>query len=225
MKHFKIFSYLLAATLLFASCSDDDDDKNLSFDKDAIEIIVGQTETITVKNAKGVLTILSDKKTASAVVSEDADDKVVITGIAEGETVVTVTDKAGKTDTIKVTVWDASARFVWDTVSKKGKTYILLQDEETGRTGFTWKAEGDEHPIILCFIDENKKLEVGAKKDAKLTINGEEGIAVTSLEIKHSKILKEGAGPTIWIAFKAKDKEGICVATETTFTIQPLQSK
>ena len=219
MKNLKIFTCLLAATLFFASCSDDDDDDNkLKFDKDTVEVFVGAEDAVVVtatNAAEGVLTIVADKKTVLAVASEDSDNKIEITGVAEGETTVTVTDKAGKIGTIKVTVLDPSTRFAWNETSVKGEEdYTLVQDAETGKVTFTWRTEADAHPIVLSFVDEGKKLEAGSKKDAKLSIGGED-VAVSALEIKYNREVEEDANPTIWISFKADSKDGVCVATVT----------
>ena len=217
MKHLKIFTCLLAATLFFASCDDDDDDNRLSFDKDTIDVFVGAEDPVvaTVTNAEGKLTVTTDKKIVSAVVSEEDSKKIEFTGVAEGETTANVADEAGKTGDIKVTVLDPSTRFAWDATNVKGEeTYTLVQDAETGKVTFTWIAEGNTLPIVLSFDDADKKLAEGTKKEAKLSINGKE-IAVSALEIKYNRELEKDAAPTIWISFKADNKDGICVATVT----------
>lgn len=216
MKHLKIFTCLLAATLFFASCDDDDDDNSLSFSKDYVEVTLGEEVIVAVKNAAaGELTITTDKKHVSAVQVEGKQE-IKIVGIAEGETLISVKDAAGKLGNLKVVVLDAKTRFVWDTLSKvEGKDegdYTLSQKD--GKATFTWTngEEGEKaESIVLSFADD-AKLAVGVKKDAKLTVNGED-TPVSALEVKFSRAITEDAGATIWVEFKANDKVGTCVAT------------
>lgn len=216
MKHLKIFTCLLVATLFFASCDDDDDDNSLSFSKDYVEVTLGEEVTVTVKNAAtGEFAITTDKKHLSAVQVEGTKD-IKIVGIAEGETVISVKDAAGKLGNIKVVVLDAKTRFVWDTLSKVKGTdegdYTLEQKE--GKATFTWTngLEGEEAQSIVLSFSDDAKLAVGAKKDAKLTVDGED-TPVSGLEVKFNKVITEDAGITIWVEFKANDKVGTCVAT------------
>lgn len=229
MKQFKIFTCLLAATVLFFSCDDDDDYVGLTFDKNEVEVIVGQSETVEVKNAVGAIKITSsDEEVATAAEKSTMDAaasvrKIEINGVkvSENPVLITVTDENGNVGTVKVTVVAdpldvETTRFVWNETSKvegtDNGTYTFTQDAETGVATFAWVSEDEKNTITLSFVDEAKDLQVGEMKDAKLVIDGEE-TAVENLEIVKSVVLEGNELPTVWVSFTAGEKNGICVAT------------
>lgn len=237
MKHFKIFACLLAATLFFASCDDDDDVSSLTFDpSNKVEVMAGETVTVSVKNAKGTINepVSSDKDEEFVKVtlksSLDASasiNQILITGVEateKGKVVsIAVTDEAGQVGVLEVVVLanpkdDATTRFILGETNKtQGEndkdTYTLTQDAETGKVVFSYVSEDEKSKIELSFTDEAKELAVGAElKDAKLTVDSKE-VAITDLAIIKNEALEEGANPTIWLTFKAGEEQGVCVAT------------
>lgn len=237
MKHFKIFACLLAATLFFASCDDDDDVSSLTFDpSNKVEVVEGETMIVSVKNAKGVISepVSSDKEEEFVKVtlksSLDASasiNQISITGVKateEGKVVsISVKDEAGQVGVIEVVVVadlknDATTRFILGETNKTlgendKDTYTLTQDAETGKVVFSYVSEDEKSTIELSFIDEAKELAEGAElKDAKLTVDSKD-VEITDLAIIQNKVLEEGANPTIWLTFKAGEETGICVAT------------
>lgn len=222
MKVFKLFVCSILFLSLFAvSCSDDDDD-NLRFDNNKVDVIIGKTETVIVKDGDGTYTATSSNDLiATATVNEN---EIAIEGIEKGNVTIKVSDESGKTGIINVTIIedpnleikdDPTTRFVWDEFSKvEGTdlgTYEMTQSVD-GKVEFSWISEDANNTITLSFADEAGSIAEGIKEDAKLFIDGDE-VAVTSLEvIQNKEAVTDNNDPTVWIVFQAKDKKGVCVA-------------
>ncbi len=219
MKSFKLVLFYLVLIPFLSSCDDDDDD-NLTFDKNNIGMIVGQSLNVAVKGGDGTYTVKSsDDKIATAKIS---DKNVVINAVKEGNVSFTINDKSGKKGSISVIVKkdpyeavknDAKIRFVWDKISKikdtdKG-TYAFSQSKE-GKVEFNWKSEDGKSTIVLNFTDKAGSIAVGDKKDAKLLIDGKE-VKVESLSVIQNKVVNANEKATVWIVFNADKKEGVCV--------------
>ena len=94
---------LALVAFTFVSCDDDENlNTDLKFDKATIEVAVGATSTVTVNNGTSPYTAAS-AATDLATVAVDSK-KITITGVKEGTTTITVTDKDKNTGKINVTV-------------------------------------------------------------------------------------------------------------------------
>ncbi|MFA6336007.1 MAG: hypothetical protein WCX48_10755 [Bacteroidales bacterium] len=219
MKKLKIFICLAALIApFFASCTKDDAD--IKFSKKNVEIIIGKTEKITISGGESPYTVASSDATiASATI---ADKEITLTSIKKGNVIVTVTDKAGKTGKLSVAAIndpyealkaDSKTRFVWNGNSKiegtDAGTYKMIQGTD-GKVEFSWKSTDAKSTITLTYPDKAGSMTEGAKKGAKITINGKE-TQVSSLIVVQIKALVQGDKNTVWIWFKASDKEGACV--------------
>ncbi|MCD8183424.1 MAG: Ig-like domain-containing protein [Bacteroides sp.] len=133
----KIFTLmLLCATVLFASCKDDDDPapvavSSVSLNKATLSIVAGTTETLTATiapdNAADKAVSWQSSNTAAATVNEDG----VVTAVAAGTTTITVTTHDGaKTDVCAVTVTNAPVA-VTDVTLNKTILSLGIGDTET----------------------------------------------------------------------------------------------
>ena len=100
-----LMSVLLAATI-FVACESDKDEPTpaLKFDPATVEVVAEAETIVTVTEGTAPFTITvseDDAKFATAAVEES---KITVTGVAEGEATITVTDKNGVKGEIKVTV-------------------------------------------------------------------------------------------------------------------------
>jgi hypothetical protein len=224
-KHYLMnnFKYLLCALVLIPtlySCDKDNDDSGVSFDKSKTSIIIGKTSKVTINGTEASYTaVSSDTKTATVQLS---GKEMTVTGVKEGSAVITVTAKSGKTGKVAVSVIkdpyatakaDTKTRLVWNTTSKiegtdKG-TYKLSQGT-TGAVEFRWTSEDTKSTIVLTFANAVGAITEGVKTTPKLLIDGKE-VAVASLEVIQAKVVTTGDKETIWIAFTAGGKTGICV--------------
>lgn len=93
----------LTHSLAITSCDDNNDPANtLKFNPDKVELAPETTATVEVKGATSTLSVeSSDSKIVTASVK---DNIVTLTGVAEGEATVTVTDKQNASGNISVTV-------------------------------------------------------------------------------------------------------------------------
>ncbi|MDD4778346.1 MAG: hypothetical protein PHV53_08675 [Fermentimonas sp.] len=102
-----LFVSMALFAFTFASCDDDEKAKiDLSFDKSSVELAVGETTTVTVKNGTSPYTATSgDTEKATVTV---ATNKITVKGVKEGTTTVTVKDKNNNNGkiTVKVTAAD-----------------------------------------------------------------------------------------------------------------------
>jgi hypothetical protein len=108
---------------------------------------------------------------------------------------------------------DSKNRFVWGTISKiqgtDAGTYKLSQGTD-GKVEFRWESTDAKSSVVLTFSNAVGSISEGVKTNPKLLIDGKE-TTVTSLEVIQSKVVTAGDKATIWIAFNAGNKIGICV--------------
>lgn len=98
-----LLMFVFSLGLTFTACSSDDDDPvNLSLEKSEVNVDQGATVTVKITQGNGDYKVNSaSETTATASVSGDV---ITVSGVAAGETTITVTDKDKKTATLKVTV-------------------------------------------------------------------------------------------------------------------------
>lgn len=98
-----LLAFVFSLCMGFTACGDDDDDPvNLTLEKAEVTVDVGKTVEVKITQGNGGYIVTP---TSTAIATAVEKDKVVtITGVAAGETVVTVKDKEGKSAPIKVTV-------------------------------------------------------------------------------------------------------------------------
>lgn len=246
MKRISIYLLsLMVSGAFFAACDDDESNGKLTFDKNNVEVIIGEEDAVKVSGGVAPYEAMpADETVAEATVS---GSDITIKGLKEGNTTVKVTDKNGLEAVIAVAVKadpyeeekeDATVRIKWDTYEKvEGTdegTYTLTKAEDKTVT-FSWtNEEGDE--LFLTFMDSEDKIgsDGGGEESASvkqenaepigtLTINmGEdsEDYDVTSWRLVQAQPAddEEGTPDTYWIAFTADGKTGLCVAPLTVET-------
>ncbi len=246
MKRISIYLLsLMVSGAFFVACDDDESNGKLTFDKNNVEVIIGEEDAVKVSGGVAPYEAMpADETVAEATVS---GSDITIKGLKEGNTTVKVTDKNGLEAVIAVAVKadpyeeekeDATVRIKWDTYEKvEGTdegTYTLTKAEDKTVT-FSWtNEEGDE--LFLTFMDSEDKIgsDGGGEESASvkqenaepigtLTINvGEdsEDYDVTSWRLVQAQPAddEEGTPDTYWIAFTADDKTGLCVAPLTVET-------
>lgn len=107
MKKVNVLMCLLAVSLFFVSCDKDNDKKvtPLTVDKSNVTVVVGATDVVTIKTGEAPFkTNVRQPEIASVALDKS---KATIKGLKEGETVVTIAGKNGKTAAINVKVTKA----------------------------------------------------------------------------------------------------------------------
>ncbi|MDP4277992.1 MAG: hypothetical protein Q8914_10240 [Bacteroidota bacterium] len=218
MDRLRLLLCVLTLIAILYSC-DKEDDNQVQFDQNKAEVIIGKTTNVTIKGSEATYTVVSsDAKIATAqLVSKE----ITVTGVKEGNVVLTVTSKSGKTGKIAVSVIkdpyeavkaDAKTRFVWSTISKIQGTdngvYTFTQGTD-GKVQFHWISEDTKHSIVLTFSDAAGSITEGIKKNATLTVDGK-AMTVNALSVIQVKAVTPGDKPTVWIVFSS-DKTGVCV--------------
>lgn len=99
---------LVAMALTFSSCEKDDEDKTpLKLSTDKVEVVVGETKSVTVSNGTTpYVATPSDTKIVTTTVDKST---ISLKGVAKGTATVTVTDKNKKSGKITVTVKEAES--------------------------------------------------------------------------------------------------------------------
>lgn len=99
-------SFVLSALFLaaaFVACDKDDDKpKSLSFNKAKVEVLVNKKDTTTVMGGTTPFTLSVGDTTIAKAKTENS--KVIVSGVKEGSTVVTVVDKNKVSGKLNVTV-------------------------------------------------------------------------------------------------------------------------
>jgi len=148
----KFFSLMCAAALLLVSCSEKEEPVKkvsaVTLDKTSVTLKVGETSqltaTITPADAKDKTLTWTSSKESVATVSEEG----LVTAIALGDAVVTVSSKNGKTATCAVKVEKTPVASITLNATEKefdkiGQTFQLtatvLPDDATDKT-VTWKS-------------------------------------------------------------------------------------
>ena len=106
MNKLKVLMSVLLAATIFAACSSDDDDVTpvLKFDSATVEVAVEGETIVTVTEGTAPFTITVSEDDAKFATAEVEESKITVTGVAEGEVTITVTDKDGVKGDIKVTI-------------------------------------------------------------------------------------------------------------------------
>ena len=203
----KILNLLLIASCVFAfaSCSSDDDDiatVDLKLDKTTVELKVGETVTVAVESGNGEYTI-SSNSSAETASAELSGSTITVKGLKEGETSVSVRDKAGKSASVKVTIKPAdyvptSAEFSWNgeknELDKTNGWGTTVYNDRVAVTDITNKQQS-----VLSWTGG---LIVGDKTGGKLEAVGGSAITLSSI-----KVVKAESN-TYYITFEGDSKKG-----------------
>ena len=169
-----VMAALCLGSFAFVSCDKDDNKttSQLSFSATKTEAQVGKTATVTVKNGAQPYTVKSgDEKVATVNVDKAT---VTVTGVADGKTTITVTDKNKLTGTFTVEV-KASSALEFDKSSLTvgvGKEGVVTV--KTGTQPYTVKS-GDEK-IATVKVDKAAVTVTGVKAGStKITVTDKDG--------------------------------------------------
>ena len=246
MKRFSVYvlSLMLSGTF-FIACDNDESNGKLTFDKNGVEVFVGEETVVKVRGGVAPYEATPADKTIAEATVDGGD--ITIKGLKEGTTTVKVTDKNGLEATIAVEVkedpyedekGDATVRIKWDTYEKiegRDEGIFLLTKAEDKTVTFSWTNEEEDESLVLTFKDTEDKIgaegneesasgkEEEATSVGKLTVSvdGEStDYDVTSWRLVQAKPAddEEGTPITYWIAFTADDKSGLAVAPLTVET-------
>lgn len=240
MKKLSYLMSLLLVILSFTSC-DKDEDRTLTVDKSAIEVIINETEVVLIKSGEAPYSAIPINKEIASVTVEK--NEVRIKGLKEGQTTIQLADKNGNAAAITVKVIkdpyeaekkDATTRISWNKISKKegvdkGTFSFLKAKDKTVK--FAWKSENEKNSVVLTFTDAKDLLEASQLKSVqtkespvylgKLDIT-EDG-KTSSHNLWEWKIIKlvpvkgeREAVNQLWITFKAGGKRGLMMGTLST---------
>ena len=159
MKSLKIAALAVCAimAMVFASCSDDDDNKvsTIKFTPTVATVVVGSTQKVLMAGGDGTYTAKSgDEKTTTVSVVKDT---VFVKGVKAGKTTVIVTDSKKLTGSLSVMVYDVLK------LAKETTTLAVGKEE-------TITVSGGTSPYTATSKDT--KIATATIKDAKLTIKG-----------------------------------------------------
>lgn len=219
MRNFKNFILIAAiAAPFFTSCTKDNAD--IKFSSKSVEMVVSVSDKVTVSGGEAPYTVASSD--ATIVTATISEGEITLNALKVGQAIITVTDKTGKTGKLSVTTRndlytslkdDSKTRFVWNNNSKvegtDAGTYKLSQEND-GKVVFNWKSTDAKSTITLTYPDKTGAMSTGVKKGAKISINGKE-TQVSYLIVVQIKALVAGEKNTVWVAFKADNKDGVCV--------------
>lgn len=195
----KIVNLLIVVSCILAlgSCQKDEDQVDLTLDKTAITLKVGETGTVKIATGNGgyVLTN-SSAATATTTLSEST---ISITGVKAGNATLAVKDQAGKTVSLMITVNPAAPEFMWndtkillDQVNSWGLTVL---SNRIAVTNIATKAQ-----YLLSWTGD---MTVGDKTGGKLQIAGSPSITLTSLKV----VIAESTG--YYLTFEGDSKKGL----------------
>lgn len=133
MKTFaKLFAVLAFLAVGFTSCGGDEVD-DLVISKESVTLNANQSETIAIESGNGSYKAVSTNDAVATATIKD--DVITVTAHADGNAVITISDKEDKSVLINVTV-GTPAQEISYTVTKvtveAGKTYGYKQGETTG---------------------------------------------------------------------------------------------
>lgn len=157
----KKLSYVLSVTLaclLFVAC-EKDDKKVLTFNPSKVEVEVGKTASVTV--GKGVVPYTADP--ADKTIATTAVDKstITVTGVKEGTTIITVTDKEKTSGKISVTVKKATG-LTFDKPSPE-VTVGGTVDVKVSGSVVPYTVETKDATIATAVVDQDKITITGVK--------------------------------------------------------------
>lgn len=183
------FTLVLGFVFLLSSCDDNDPEIDLTLDKTEVNVFSDEQVTVQISRGNGDYSVSSSSEaTATAAVSGQT---ITITGKVKGAATVTVTDRAGKTALVSVTVKSAivdatTPRFKWESTTEleqaNGWGTTILSD----RIAIT-NLIGKKQYVLVW----SGGYGVGDKTDAKLRIveSGKttEEVALTALEVQKAE--------------------------------------
>ena len=243
----KISVYLLGLILsgaFFVACDDDDDNSKLTFDKNSVEVIIGEEAVVKVSGGMAPYEAVPADETV-AEVSVDGRD-ITIKGLKEGNTTVKVTDKDGVDAAIAVVVkedpfedekGDATVRIKWDKYEKvfgtDEGTFTLTKSEQKVVT-FSWTNEEEDESLVLALNDPQDWIGGDTDTEEAASVRGESLVSVGKLTVTEEgkdpvdhnvtswRLVQgqpaddeEGTPDTDWIAFTSDAIDGIVVAPLT----------
>jgi len=163
MKKFRHYALLLFAVMAVCSCSKDDNDRvkveKVELAPTTLDLIVGEEMTLAVtvipSEANQNVTWSSSNPQIATIGSDGT-----VTGVAQGETTITVTtEDGGLTATCKVTVTEESKGYAWYLAGKESGNYEISTLEELKQFGLL--VNGDE--TALTFNGESAAVTFSGK--------------------------------------------------------------
>lgn len=240
MKKLSYLMSLLAVSLFFVSC-DKDDNHVLTLDKNAIEVIINETQVVMIKSGEAPYSAIAiNKEVASVTIDKN---EVHIKGLKEGQTTIQLADKKGNAASVAVKVIkdpyedekkDVTTRITWDKISKKegvDKGTFSFTKAADKTVTFAWKNEPEKKSVVLTFKDPKDLLEAPELKLAELRESADligkleilEGGNTVTHKVTEWKIIKllpvkqeTGTVNQLWITFKADGKPGLFMGKLST---------
>lgn len=165
MKKSKLLLTLLMVTLFvgFTSCDNDDDEITLKLEKNTIDLQVGEKAIVKITEGNGDYKIISTEDLIAA--AEINDSEIIVSGISEGTTTITITDKEAKTATLTINVVGLVGTWNLD------ETKLAVEVEANDETQDKIKTELANNNF--------KSIELNEDKTFKMTKEDEEGTANT----------------------------------------------
>ena len=142
MNKIKLLFSVLLLSVVFVSCKKDDITNSIIFSSSKVEVAVGKSDSVKVTVGLTPFTVLvADNTIATAKVSSKLNNYIVVTGVKEGTTLITLTDKDKKTGKLSVTVKKVALVFT------PTKAEVAV-----GKTG-TVKIAGGSTPYVIVVGD------------------------------------------------------------------------
>ena len=184
MKKFRHYALLLFAVMAVCSCSKDDNDRvkveKVELAPTTLDLIVGEEMTLAVtvipSEANQNVTWSSSNPQIATIGSDGT-----VTGVAQGETTITVTtEDGGLTATCKVTVTEESKGYAWYLAGKESGNYEISTLEELKQFGLL--VNGDK--TALTFNSESAAVTFSGKTVTlknDINLNNEEWIPIGTI--------------------------------------------
>lgn len=241
MKRISIYALGLVLSSLFFVACEKEGKTELTFDKNSVEMIVGEEDVVKVSGGEAPYTAVPADEEVIEVTVKGSD--ITIKTLKVGNTTVKVADKNGVEAVIAVKVEkdpyeeekaDATVRVKWDQFEKvlgeDAGSYTLVKAENK-TVVFSWTDEEENESFVLTLKDPQGL--IGAEpetasaflKDAgpadpmgELVIGkGEEEnkYDVAKWELIQAQPAEEGTPDSYWVTFTANGKEGLFVVPLT----------
>lgn len=165
MKKFNILRLMMMAVIstsvmTFASCGNDDDEPVNTLELTPSKVEIAPEETATVIIGSGMAPFEVSSSNTKIATATSKDKTITITGVAEGSTVVKVTDKSKQTGQVIVTVKEASSSL---TVDKESAELAV------GTTVDVAVLDGIAPYAVAV---EDSEIATASVEDSKITIKG-----------------------------------------------------